>query len=402
MVLCPPYDIISSEKQAELYALDSRNAVRLELGREVDRYAEAARLWSEWKADGTIVQEKGPALYLLSQEFEGLDRRRSRRVGVIALATLEGRESGKILPHEKTFPKPKADRLQLLSTTKAQFSPIFCLYDDPSRTLSRIFADQSSTEPALAGEFEGTKIKVWTLTDRVLIRSVQQTLAATQVFIADGHHRYETALEYQRMQQQLHSTHTGEEGYTYTMMYLANISEEGLAVFPIHRVIRGLKDFRAEEFLSRVNREFKTMQVESLQQLITSLRGKKRFSYGVVVQGEPHYLLISLKNGTELVRAPEELRALDVFLLHEYVFQRLFDIDWRSFNSGEHIRYITDEREAVDVVKRGEAQVAFLLNPTGVEQLQAVARAGLTMPQKSTYFFPKVPAGLVMYDLDRW
>jgi uncharacterized protein (DUF1015 family) len=404
-VLSPPYDVISAAEQAGLYARDSRNAIRLEYSKEVDPYTHAERTLGEWLNTGVLARDDRSCIYLLSQEFKDRSGRVGRRNGFIALCRLEGAEKRTILPHEKTFPKPKEDRLKLLSHTKAMFSPIFSVYVDPSKLIEKLYLSVSSERPFLSGELDGVSHDVWRLTDARAIRNLQGLLKGSQVFIADGHHRYETALEYKRIRRSENPGHNGSEGYNYTMMYFSNVEEEGLVILPFHRLIRGMKDFDGRRVLEELASAFDVQQFDTSERLFRALRKWGNHSFGIAMSGDRKLYLAGLRNVQKVYalipqNIPRELKQLDVVLLHEHVISNVLKIDDRLSPDHPRIDFVKDESHALALVRRGEAQVAFLLNPTPVEQVEAVARAGLTMPQKSTYFYPKLPAGLVMYDLD--
>jgi uncharacterized protein (DUF1015 family) len=232
-------------------------------------------------------------------------------------------------------------------------------------------------------------------------------LKGGQVFIADGHHRYETALEYKRIRRNENPNHTGSEGYNYTMMYFSNVDEEGLEIFPIHRVIRGLKESDGQEFLHALTPRFDVQPFDTREQLVRALRERGRHSFGIAMSGDRKFYLAGLRDVHEVdalvpPNTPRQLKQLDVVLLHEYILSHLLKLNEQLGTEKPRVEFVTTESRAFELVQSGEAQVAFFLNSTPVEQVQAVARAGLTMPQKSTYFYPKLPAGLVMYDLEQF
>jgi uncharacterized protein (DUF1015 family) len=406
-ILSPPYDVISEDERDSLYARDSLNVVRLEYSKETDPYTNAEKTLGEWLGTGVLTQDDQSPIYLLSQKYKDGGGREVRRDGFIALCRLEGSKKRTILPHEKTFPKPKEDRLKLLSHTRAMFSPIFSIYIDPSKLIGNLHREVSLGPPFLSGEMEGVSHDVWRLTEARAIADFQSVLKGSQVFIADGHHRYETALEYQRTRRNGNPHHIGSEGYNYTMMYFSNVEEEGLEILPIHRVIRGLKGFDGRKFLEALAEGLDVQPFDTTELLFQALRNRGRQSFGIVMSGEQKVHLASIRDEHEVdalvsPSTPKELKQLDVVLLHEYILSRLLKINDHRGRDAARVEFVTDVSHALDIVQRGEAQLAFLLNPTPVEQVQAVARAGLTMPQKSTYFHPKLPAGLVMYNLERF
>lgn len=406
-VLSPPYDVISASEQAGLCVRDSRNVVRLEYSNEVDPYSHAEKTLRGWLSTGIVARDVQSSIYLLSQRFKDRSGRVIRRNGFVALCRLEEPGNKTILPHEKTFPKPKEDRLKLLSQTKAMFSPIFSIYIDSSKWIENLHLKISSDPPFLSGELEGVSHDAWRLTDARAIADLREVLRGSQVFIADGHHRYETALEYQRIRRRENPGHTGSEGYNYTMMSFSNVEEEGLEIFPIHRVIRGLKGFDGQEFLHALAPRFDVQPFDTSERLVRALRERGRYNFGIAMSGDRRFYLAGLRNVREVdalvpPNTPRELKQLDVVLLHEYILSHLLKVNDQLGTEKPRVEFMTTELHAVELAQSGEAQLAFLLNPTPIEQVQAVARAGLTMPQKSTYFYPKLPAGLVMYDLEQF
>jgi uncharacterized protein (DUF1015 family) len=406
-VLSPPYDMITAADQADLYARDPRNAIRLEYSKEVDPYASAEGLLQEWLHNGTLLHDDQTSIYILSQRFTDRSGKNVRRSGFMALCRLEELEKKTILPHEKTFPKPKEDRLRLLSQTEAMFSPIFSIYSDQSKLVEQCFLSVSSESPFISGELEGVSHDVWRLTDGETVEQLQRVIRGSQVFIADGHHRYETALEFQRIRRSENARQSGSEGYNYTLMYFSNVEKEGLVVFPFHRVIRGVRDFNPRRFLELLSAGFDIQQFDGSEQLLDAFRERGLRSFGLALAGDTRTYLASLRAVREVddlipQYIPKELKHLDVVLLHAYILSRVLKADNNSAADGPAIEYVRDESDAIALVREGKAQVAFLVNPTPVQQVQMVARAGLTMPQKSTYFYPKLPAGLIMYDLKRF
>jgi uncharacterized protein (DUF1015 family) len=406
-VLSPPYDMISVAERAGFYARGGRNVVRLEYSKEADPYIGADKTLHEWLHNGTLSHDDQPSIYLLSQRFKDRSGKSIRRNGFMALCGLEELENKRILPHEKTFPKPKEDRLRLLSQTKAMFSPIFSIFSDQSKLVEKSYLRVSSEPPFISGELEGVSHEVWRLTDGETVAQLQRVIRDSQVFIADGHHRYETALEFQRLRRLENARHTGSEGYNYTMMYFSNVEEEGLVVFPFHRVIRGMKGFNPGRFLDELSTGFDIQQFDDSKQLFHRLCEGDVHSLGISMVGDTKTYLATLKAARELgdmipQDIPPELKKLDVVLLHAYILSRVLKVEDNSAADGPAIEYVRDESDAIALVQEGKAQIAFLVSPTPVQQVQMVARAGLTMPQKSTYFYPKVPAGLIMYDLEHF
>jgi len=406
-VVAPPYDVISPELQDELYANSPYNIVRLDLGREADRYGSAARLLGEWQADRVLEQDDVPAMYVLVQDFSSPEGKEMRRLGFIALCKLEELGKGSILPHEKTLSKPKEDRLRLLQAARAHFSQIFCMYDDPQRRIEkRTERHLRSVQPVVDVTFDGVRNRLWRISEEGLITAFQEAVQAKKVYVADGHHRYETALEFRSLMQNENPNHTGEEPYNFIMMYFTNMRDKGLTILPTHRLVLDLPSFDAKHLLQQLSLYFRVTKQSGLAELVAALKRKERFAFGLAVADEPRYHFLSVVSMSHLgsivpARVPEVVRGLDVTILHAAVIEKILGIPFELQKQKAHLEYVADVHEADDAVKQGKAQAAFLMNPTRIAQVRSVAEAGKTMPQKSTYFYPKLLSGLVIHSLDR-
>jgi len=404
-VVAPPYDVIGPEQQDELYARHPPNVVRLILGREEDRYAAAASAFGEWQKGEILVRDPEPSMYVLHQRFLDEEGRPLVRRGFIGLCRLEEFEKGIVLPHEKTLSKPKEDRLRLFKATGANFSQVFGLYSDPWRETEEILGAPSAWLPDARVVFEGVENILWRVKDEGLLSSVAEVMREKQLLIADGHHRYETALTYRDWRRSGNPAHTGEELYNYVMMFFTNLEDEGLVIFPTHRVVHSLADFRREDFLAKLEDAFLIKAYESVDALQHALRSAGAAAFGMAVSGGESYYLLKLKpsvSAHQLVKddLPAEVKALDVALLHHVVLRDMLGISMEAQEQKLNIRYVQGAELAFAEVRDGKGQAAFLLNPTRIEQVRAIAGAGHTMPQKSTFFYPKLLSGLVLNRMD--
>jgi len=409
-VVAPPYDVISPEEQNELYARNPYNVVRLILGREVDRYASAANYFRRWQDEGILVRDADPAIYFLKQTFRvdsacGMNGKTVERKGFIALCKLEEFEKGVVLPHEKTLSKPKEDRLKLIKATKANFSQVFALYEDAEKKLDQYLNIATHSAPSIDVDFEGVNNKLWKLVNQDALQLIIKEMKDEQVLIADGHHRYETGLAYRDWVKSQNVNHTGSEPYNFIMMFFTNLHDEGLVILPTHRLVHSLKSFDYSAFVEGLKRYFDIEFADEKQKALGRLRVIGRHAFVIAVQGQPRFILAHLRNEALLDEAvaetlPREVKQLDVTLLHSRIIGKVLGISAEAQELKLNLDYVKDAAEALDAVQSGKAQIAFLMNPTKIEEVRAVAQAGYTMPQKSTYFYPKLLSGLVMNKLE--
>ncbi|MBI4546703.1 MAG: DUF1015 domain-containing protein [Ignavibacteriae bacterium] len=398
-VVAPPYDVIFPEQQAELYEQSPYNVVRLILGREENRYQSAAAYFQQWRSEKVLIADEVPALYILSQTFSLPDERTVERRGFIAACKLEEFGQGTIFPHEKTLSKPKDDRFKLFMATHAMFSQIFSLYSDPNGIVNRIVEPVMNETPFCDVEFEGVKSRLWKLIESGKILTLAEFLKRQKVLIADGHHRYETALLYRDAQRLTNPNHTGKEPYNFVPMFFTNMSDPGLVVFPTHRLIRSLPGFDAQKLLKDLKTFFDINNQLDATELLNQLHRHSMHAFGLVVTQAPHFFLLTLKHQPPIrsAAAPELVMQLDVYLLHKLILKDLLHILDEQQEKNFYLEFERDELQAIQRVMQGQAQAVFLMNPTRVEQVRRVAEAGFTLPQKSTYFHPKLLSGLVNY-----
>jgi uncharacterized protein (DUF1015 family) len=431
-VVAPPYDVISPEAQDALYRRHPQNVVRLILNKETpqdnaqnSRYTRSAAFYRTWLKEGALVRTPTPHFYFLQEEFSSsllpsargdLTGQKIVRQGFIGLIRLEEYSAGVVLPHEKTQTKPRADRLALMEACQANFSQIFSLYPDEEGVMVPIYHQVfSSKAPAIdVADDEGVGRKLWMVSDSKILRKVTEIMKSKKIFIADGHHRYETALAYREKQRLRFPQNTGREAYNFTMMYLAAMEDKGLFILPTHRVAYNLEGFRASSFLEQLRSAFsvkafdfdsqdeKVIREKFLRELAS--RVDRSRSLGMLLEKERKYFILSLKEEKSLDEAQpgisSSLKALDVNLLHILVFQKRLKIGPQELAAGKNVLYYKEPEEAALAVKSGKGQIAFFLNPTKVYQVRDVSLAGETMPSKSTFFYPKLLSGLVINPLD--
>ncbi len=405
-VVTPPYDIIDESAQARYYAENPANVIRLELGlifpqdsSSNNRYTRAAQYLEKWQEDQTLLAEEKAALYLYQQEFN-FRGEKVVRTGFVCGLKLEPYEKGNILPHEETLSKPKADRLQLMRATNSNFSSIFGLYSDEQKEAEQLLlAEVKEQAPDIniideAGETH----KIWVIKNEELIERIVALLADRPVYIADGHHRYETALEYyHEMKEQ------GLQGYDYVMATLVNVFDEGLVVLPTHRLVGNIPGFKLDAFMNRLADLFeielyKDKNIGAFMQELES-KGKKHRVFGMY-SGKDIFFL-ELKNPEQASKLlPDNKSAawekLDVALLDNIILDQLLGINDQKRRSQENLAYTRSEEWLMEQIDNRNYQLGFLLNPTRVEEIIAVAQARDKMPQKSTYFYPKLITGLII------
>jgi uncharacterized protein (DUF1015 family) len=417
-VVTQPYDKISPSMQEAYYQRSPFNLVRIILGKpeqsDAERgesvYTRAARDFSAWRKQGVLAQEKGPCIFAYAQRFKvpGTEMIKERR-GFIALGQLHNYAEKVVFRHEQTLSKPKSDRLNLLKATHAHFGQIFMLYSDPARSVEKILYDGAGPADAEVTDEYGVLHRIWKVSDPAAISMLTAAMADKKLIIADGHHRYETALNYSKEHApaEVESSTAGLPQPAYpeaaVMMTFVNMDSDGLVILPTHRVVHSLAGFDPAA-LTRAAEEFFT---------VTSLPAADASSYINTLTHQQGTAFVAVtRSGALLLRSrpepvaaalahlPERQRQLDLSCLHSIVLDRLLGLDAEKVREQTNLRYLRDAAEAVDQVRRAEADVVFLTNPVSMEQLKEVAFAGDVMPQKSTDFFPKLLSGLTIYALD--
>ena len=412
-VVTPPYDVISPQEQEKFYERNPYNVIRLELGKEFpqdaednSRYTRAASHFQKWLHQDVLIREKNPSIYLYRQGFD-VDNKTYYRTGVICGIGLAEYKQEVVIPHEETLPKAKIDRLNLMRACRANFSPIFGIYADPKKSLDNLFADEIKNPPDISFNDDlGHSHEIWVVSSNNVIQQWQDLLIDKKIYIADGHHRYETALEFMREMRSL-----GHDGYNHVMVTLVNMYDSGLVVFPTHRLVRNVNEFNADRLYRELATRYSLETIASTD--LNTAEGASRILSRLEQEKETHHRFCVYTGGKDIVfvsipRAQEKFdpeksaawNSLDVTVLQELILNRILGIGEAERAQGNYIKYTRDEEEALRLVRDGEYQAAFLVNPTSVDEVIAVAGAGEKMPQKSTFFYPKLITGLVMNPLE--
>jgi uncharacterized protein (DUF1015 family) len=421
-VLTQPYDKITPAMQQHYYAASPYNLIPIEKGRSLPEdtadnnvYTRAAAKLKEWIAAGILVKDAAPAIYAYAQEclVPGTNTRRTRR-GFIGLGRVEDYEAGVVFRHEQTLAAPKADRLELLRQTHAQTGLLFMLYDDASKQIDAMLEAIGRTNPAVELKDEyGVTHRLWPVPDESSIEEIRRAMAAQKLVIADGHHRYETALAYRNECRSRDAAKNPDAPYEFAMMALFNAHGSGLTILPTHRLIHNIANFDFQRFRLQAAKFFDwyAYPFSSDEERQTSLaeftheleRQRSRHAIGIYAGGNAFYLFV-LRRGLDLEQLLPKFtaaqRQLDVILLHKLLIERCLNITAEAVEAEKHISYVRDVNESLAEVDRGNAQMACVLNAVRVQEVLQIALAGEVMPQKSTDFYPKLLSGLVIYKLD--
>lgn len=413
LVATPPYDVIPPGEEGRYRQRHPCNIISLILpegaGGE-DRYKESANYLHEWESEGILKREGKPSIYTYEQVFVTSSGETKKRKGFMALTKLEPWGQGSILPHERTTPKPVEDRLKLMEACGANLSQPFAIYSDPAGEIEKILAQGCTAPPRY--EFrddDGVSHRLWQLDDRRIIAEVEEKMRDKTLLIADGHHRYKTALLYRDRMRERHPHYTERSPFEYLMMYLTPTEGKGLLILPTHRLVLPRGSFDPGKFHSALGVyfslqtfDFKNLGGEKIarEALFKTLDEKRRdrYTFGLYIHGESRYVLLSLKEGISvgglLKGYPKVIQELDVALLDEFILKELLTVEQ------DEVGLTKDRDEALEEVHKGRYSLVFLMNPTSIHQVKRVVDADEVMPRKSTYFYPKVATGLVIYKID--
>jgi uncharacterized protein (DUF1015 family) len=397
-VVAPPYDVIYTEGRTALLAQSPYNVVAIDLPLAEnggDPYEHAAAVFADWRAEGAVVQDELPAIWPIEQDYVGPDGRSRTRRGFLARVRVEDYGPGRIRPHERTHPGPREDRLRLTRATQANLSPIFALFSDPEQRA------WSALQPAAAGppwaqtvDPDGTVNRLWRVEDPAVIATVQEAAANAELLIADGHHRYETARVY--------AEEIGGEGpHRYVLMCLVALEDPGLTVFPTHRLLRGLSEAQWEALRATIEADFTMTPLATVEELQPAENERIELGYIDVRDKQPYRLV--LKDQAIADRAmpehSEPYRRLDTAVTEALLLKGTLGMTDEQIDHLDGLGYARDDAQAIDLVLGGEYDAALFMAPTPVHRVQDVASSGESMPPKSTYFFPKVPTGLLFNPL---
>jgi uncharacterized protein (DUF1015 family) len=391
-VLAPPYDVIDPEQRAELAGRSPYNVVRIDLPEGGDPYKDAADTLAQWRADGIIVRDPQPAIWALEQDYTGPDGQRRTRSGFLARVRVTEYGAGTIRPHERTHPGPKEDRLKLTRATKANLSPIFSLYSDPdARAAGAIKPITDRTPPwSETTDDDGTVNRMWRIVDEGAIEQVRAAVQPAELLIADGHHRYETARAY--------AEEIGGEGpHRYVLMCLVALQDPGLTVFPTHRLVKGLRPDQHETLANALRENFEIERLENTKDLFPPANEDLQIGYVDAHFKQPFRLRLKdqeLADDALPDHAPP-YRRLDTAVLEALILKQALGLTDDDIDHLHGLGYARDDAQALELIETAAYDAAFCMAPTPVERVQAVAEAGESMPPKSTYFFPKVPTGLL-------
>ncbi|MBN3032544.1 MAG: DUF1015 domain-containing protein [Candidatus Saganbacteria bacterium] len=416
-VVSPPYDIISPDFQEKLYAGSDFNYIRIILGKEFpgdneynNHYVRAAAFLNGWLRHKILIMDDKPAIYIYEQKFSAQGKKYVR-LGFIALLRLEEIGRGKVFPHEETYPRAKLDRLQLMRATNADLDSIFAFYSDKKDKIVKVARQFMKRKPMIdVKDAENVAHRVWRIDRKPAINKIISEMRDKAVFIADGHHRYEAAVRYKNELKSKNTKFTEDESYNHVMAYFTPVESKGLVVLPIHRVVANLAYYDPIRFVADLNEYFHVVPFTATKHTAPRVRKKlekglqkaaARHAFGLYL-GNYRYFLLTLKDEAlidELVaeEKPKAWKHLDVTILHYTVFDRLLNI---ANETEDRVTYFKSSEEAVKAVDEKGAALAFLLNPTKIEEIMAVAGELEKMPHKSTYFYPKLLSGLVLYRFD--
>jgi uncharacterized protein (DUF1015 family) len=401
-VIAPPYDVISPQQKDELLKRSPYNIVRLILPDGEDPYKNASQILGDWIHKEILKTDPEPSLYCYHQTFRTPDGEEKTRKGFLALIRLVDFDRGVVLPHESTLSAPKEDRLQLLRACKTNFSPIFSLYSDPGLRIDTLLERFASAPPrARVYDSDGIVNSLWPVSDEQTIHKIQQLMKDHWVLIADGHHRYESCLMYRNERSREDSS--PEAPFHFTLMYFCNIDQPGITVLPYNRGVLHLPSFDPGQILKSASEYFSVASFDETEKAHAELKdaGKNGTAFLARIQGLPGLHLFRLKPETNLESfypsgTPGPVQNLDVNVLHKVFLGTILSISEEDLRKQSYLKYYKNSQDELNDFEAGKLQIAFFLNATRVDQVVEVSRAGRKMPQKSTFFYPKLMTGFVL------
>ena len=412
-VATQPYDKISPSMQERYYAASPYNLVRIILGKRVatdgpndNPYTRAASFFRDWRQQGVLRQDSEPSIYRYTQQFSlpGSNKQLERQ-GFIALGRVEDYSANVVFRHEQTLAKPKADRLDLLRATRAHFGQIFMLYSDPSAEVESALANTSSPSAEVRDEY-GVLHQLWRVSDPALIEVVRSSMQDKKLIIADGHHRYETALNYRNERRaEAGAAPAPHMPYEFAMMTFVNMDSPGLVILPTHRVVRGVPEFSMDSFRTGASNYFSVEEADgnvTASRATAMIREAAHTGTSMLVVARERVFLLSRPKAPASAFGNMSFRqqSLDVVQLHKCLLEGVLRISEEAIRDQQNVTYVRDAEEAIAMVRNDQANVAFLMNPARMQHVRDIAFAGNVLPQKSTDFYPKLLSGLAIYALE--
>jgi uncharacterized protein (DUF1015 family) len=391
--VAPPYDVIDQGMEKRLKE-DRLNITHITLGNENDAYQLSARRLDRWLDDEVFVRDPERAFYIYEQTFQSPDGTPRVRSGIVGLVQLEDLSKGGILPHEMTIQKHRSDRLELMTATKGDLEQIFMLYDDPTGEIEGILQGSRKREELLRFvDTDGVHHRIIKMSDAETVSRVSSILEKARLLIADGHHRYEVSLEY-RDRMRAKDRPEGEMPYDFVLATLVSFRNPGLVIFPTHRLVRGLSEEEVSGLRTRLEREFEIKEYASPEELTKAVDSSSTGAFGVWIATKNLFMLASRKKDAQ---AASPLDGLSVFLLQERVLKAMLGFTQEMLDKKINIEYVKGTQASKAAMQSGEFQACFFVRPPSVQQVMEVARTGQRMPQKSTYFFPKIWSGTLIH-----
>ncbi len=403
-VVCPPYDVISPSRQDYFHEKDPHNLIHLILGKDIpgeDKYQRSAALFKEWFKNKVFIQEEKPVIFFYAQEYRIKGENRVR-FGLIGLLRLSDKKKA-VFGHEHTRKEPKEDRTRLFKEVKANLSPIFVIFPDKKRIIRLLRDFTKGKKPYMeAADDEKTIHHVWRIDSIEMLEKIQKSMDPENMFIADGHHRYEVASNFRdEMAEKLGNKFTGEEDFNYVMAYFTNTDPQGLTILPINRLLKRHEALNIKDFLSGLSEYFNIEEIKDKVRFLFLLQKAGKAEHVIGMYYQKKFWLLRVKNikilDKMITDKPPQYRSLDVSILNYIVFRNILKMNLED--KGE-LEYIQDPDELIDLVDKNPTYAGFFLNSVKMEQIMAVALAGEKMPPKSTYFYPKVLSGLAINKLE--
>ncbi|MDD5495929.1 MAG: DUF1015 domain-containing protein [Candidatus Omnitrophica bacterium] len=406
-VVAPPYDVIPSKMQEDLYRAHPNNIVRLILGRieagddtTNNRYTRARDFYDSWLKDRVLVRDTADSFYVYSQAYKDASGKNIERTGFIGLMRLDTGGKRTVLPHENTLAAPKVDRISLMRSVKANLSPIFVLYDDEQERVMKILKKACSKDNLFIDvSFEGVRNRVWRLDGADDIKKIERLMSAKDIFIADGHHRYEVAANYSKEVDEKGADAVLKRNSKFVMVYFVPSAEKTLTVLPTHRAVKDTGNIGKEDIMGRLKKYFDIKKAADIGSSLSGLSRMRGACAFVIYLGKGEFYILRLKDykisDKSIKGNSRDWKRLDVTILHRFLLERVLGIR----DDEENIEFVKEPDEAAHLVDNGGFKAAFLLNPTKVSQIKRIAILGEKMPRKATYFYPKPLSGLVINKL---